>query len=127
MIDASALNCSVKQRVVTAGEGRGDIPILYIYYAEVQPTEAENRLPTAILGKLSGKTSKNCYYNKIFATFVLGCRIGSLVLVAFRLLFCEVKRPKFIKQVDNRHIKCSRLLAWVCLYLYGYLVVPSSQ
>ena len=94
----------------------------YIHSAEAPLTEAEIRF-----GKLSGKISKNCYYNKIFATFVLGCQIGSLILVAFRLLFCEVKRPKFIKQVDNRHIKCSRLLAWVCLYLYGYLVVPSSQ
>ena len=33
---------------------------------------------------------------KIFAIFVSDCQIGSLVLVAFRLLFRKVKRPKFI-------------------------------
>ena len=88
----------MKQRAVVQAESRGYIPILYIYYAEVQPTEAENRLPLAILGKLSGKTSKNCYYNKIFATFVLGCQIGSLILVAFRLLFRKVKRPNLLRK-----------------------------
>lgn len=99
----------------------------YIHSAELPPTEAENRLLSAILGKLSENMLLECFYWKIFVTFVLGCRIDSLVLVAFRLLFCEVKRPKFIKQINNRHIKCSRHLAWVCLDLYGYLVVPSSQ
>ena len=67
------------------------------------------------------------WITKNIAIFAIGYRIGSLVLVAFRLLFCEVKRPKFNEQINNRHIKCSRHLAWVCLDLYGYLVVPSSQ
>ena len=63
----------------------------------------------------------------IFYYLCVGCRIDNLVLVAFRLLFRKVKRPKFNEQTDNRHIKCSRHLAWVCLCLYGYLVVPSLR
>ena len=54
------LNCSVKQRTVVQAESRGDKIIPYIYYiyefilsAKAQPTEAERRLPQAILGKLS--------------------------------------------------------------------------
>ena len=39
-------------------ECRGNILIYYyIHYAEAQPTEAENRLPQAILGKLSELTA----------------------------------------------------------------------
>ena len=61
----------------------------------------------------------------IFSYLCIRCGIRIPLLVAFRLLFRKVKRPKFNEQTDNRHIKCSRLMAWVCLYSFGYLVVPS--
>ena len=35
----------------------------------------------------------------IFYYLCVGCQIDNLVLVAFRLLFRKVKRPKFIKRI----------------------------
>ena len=117
----SVLNCSVKQRTVAADKGRGKTSLYTLYillssagYAD-EISEEDDKL------QLYLSTLENICY------LCIGCRIGNLLLVAFRLLFCEVKRPKFNKQTNNRHIKCSRRLAWVCLCLYGYLVVPSSR
>ena len=46
--------------------------------------------------------------------------------MAFRLLLLLSKTTKLLLRTHNRHIKCSRLLAWVCLCSYGCLVVPSQ-
>ena len=59
---------------------------------------------------------------EIIATFVLGCRIGSRVLVAFRLLFlCQVKRPNLLRHEQtigtlNAHAAwrgCAYVRVWV--------------
>ena len=77
--------------------------------------------------KFSKKSPTIMQLWKINYIFVFELRNTQFLQMAFRLLLLISKTTKLLLRTHNRHNKCSRLLAWVCLCSYRCLVVPSYQ